>query len=308
MKNKLIYSIFFLAVLNFTLIFGIYSNNQQVSQLNQIMPLNNWDPDVNRQFSTQGNILEAFSDAISVDYLGVYSFTTDTDDTVPQGWTRPYYATNTDGKVISEKAGHRNVIALYDNNPDTHGNGYTVLLNTFSAQTTGTMEWWFYGNKTGSECSHQVNINNGASNGIYLYYNISGALFAYVTGSVNKICDLTNEMWHHFRLQFDCGSDTFNIWVDGVLKGTGLGFQNPQISLNCINLYTGGGSTGGFWVYFDAFDYSWAPGYYLNRNTNFCPSIDELIPSFDLILVIFALVAFSIAFGVKRSLKKLDLI
>jgi hypothetical protein len=54
--------------------------------------------------------------------------------------------------------------------------------------------------------------------------------------------------------------------VDSIQRGTGCSIDGPATNITAIDLYTGGPSTGGFYVYFDAFDFSWTPGYYLNRN------------------------------------------
>jgi len=199
------------------------------------------------------------------DYEGTYSFENDADGTVPAGWTRPYHGPNTDGYILAEKAGHHKIIALYDNNPDTNGQGYTTLRTTFPAQKTGTMEFWFYGTAVGPYSGHQFCLG-GALGFIYLWMDTTHENLSYYDGSWHLLCNLPNEVWHHFRVQFNCTIDKFDIWVDSNQKATGCGFDGSATNITTLDLYTGGASTGGFYVYFDAFDFSWDSGYYLNRN------------------------------------------
>jgi len=233
-------------------------------------------------------------DTTPKDYLGTYSFTNDPNGLVPAGWTRPYHGPNTDGYILAEKAGHHNVIALYDNNPDTHGQGYTTLRTTFPAQTAGTIEFWFYGNKMGLACTHQFCLG-GASGFIYLVMDTSKEELSYYDGIAwHTICNLTNEIWHHFRLQFDCTTDKFAVWVDSIQKASGCYIDGPATNITTLDLYTGGSSTGGFYVYFDAFDYSWSPGYYINRNKDYqITQSDNTLPlnRIMIILIIVGIIA-----------------
>ncbi|MDD1777208.1 MAG: NEW3 domain-containing protein [Candidatus Helarchaeota archaeon] len=200
------------------------------------------------------------------DYLGAYSFTTDADGSVPSGWTRPYHNLNTDGKIIAEMAGHQKVLETYDYN----SGGYTVLEQDFGNKTMGTVELWYYAvTGTGPDCCLQLCLHNyWGTSGVYLMLNFSYAQIGYVTypAKVNKICDAANNQWHHLRIIFNCGSDTYDVWLDGTQRITNIPFQYPQANLTKVTVYTGLASTGGAYCYFDAFDYSWAPGYYLNRN------------------------------------------
>ncbi|HUY00944.1 MAG TPA: zinc ribbon domain-containing protein, partial [Candidatus Deferrimicrobium sp.] len=158
--------------------------------------------------------------------------------------------------------------------------------------------WWFYGTKVGDLSAFQISLwGDVPGYTVYLFYNMSGEDLSYYNGYWHKICDLTNAEWHHFRLVFNCATDTFDIWVDGIKELTGGSFPIPQTSLNMIELYTGTASTGGFYVYFDAFDYSWAPGYITNRNLGFTYAEDIPTHEFPIFIIILVVIALAVIFA-----------
>ena len=67
-------------------------------------------------------------------------------------------------------------------------------------------------------------------------------------------------------MQFDCAVDNYQIWVNNELKGT-FNFWSNVPDIDTFEIYTSTSfSRGNFRGYIDALDYSWAPGYYTNRN------------------------------------------
>ncbi|NVM55677.1 MAG: hypothetical protein HWN66_18400, partial [Candidatus Helarchaeota archaeon] len=87
----------------------------------------------------------------------------------------------------------------------------------------------------------------------------------------HDITSFSTNQWLHNRLQFDCSTDTFRIWLAGEYKGN-YTFFTDVTDVDTITMDTGNIPSGGHSVYFDAIDYSWAPGYYPNRNMDSTPS------------------------------------
>ena len=280
MNRKIVFGILLLFLFSLSFLYITSSTNfgnPQKNAINCSTTLNTLGvtvtspPDLNLNYgdTTNHTISWNLINSGPFNYLGLYSFSTDADGTVPAGWTRPYHSSSTDGKIISAKAGHGKVIEMYDNNPS----GYTILRNDFTGQKTGTIEWWFYGTKAGPDSNFQMCFfNTPGVNGILLIYSMITDDLYYYDNASRRICDLPCDNWHHFRMPFNCTTSKFDLWVDGVLRITSANFVTPRTNISRIELYTGGGTTGGFYVYFDAFDFSWAPGYFLNRNMNYEPS------------------------------------
>ncbi len=206
-------------------------------------------------------------------YLGVYSFTNDSDGSNPAGWT-VYEPSNTYVNVIQEKKGHDKVVELWDNSSSER----CWMKNTFNSQASGTVEFWISGkagtieplankgsvyiilcDSTETKGPHLgINWNNQSLG----YYDVNTDYYPIVTTP-----NFTEQDWHHIRINFSCTTDTFNLWIDGNQEGINLPFANGLNSMALLWVVTDSSSTqGNASTYIDAVDYSWAPEYYLNRN------------------------------------------
>ena len=213
------------------------------------------------------------------DYLGAYSFTDDAVGTnPPTGWPYLYHYSGSEIEVISEKDGHSKVIEFTDS-----GAGSMVRIGkVFSAQTTGTFEWWFYTEPNSDHCRVRVSKVPAVTNKIILDFDAAAGEYSWYnssSGSLEKIDDLTANLWHHIRLTFNCTSDTFLLWVNGICKGE-YEFMEPGTTLDRIDFETAWGGTSCHF-YVDAIDYSWAPGYYPNRNMDYEPSPKDYLGAYS---------------------------
>lgn len=198
------------------------------------------------------------------DYAGIFSFTNDTVGGYPTGWdiSEPL---NSDVQVINEKADHGKVVKLTDT-----GNAPTIT-QIFGSKTPGDgseLEWWVYGEK-GSTMYIDIE-ETGPMSGNYIWlqlrFDLNILYNVYNSGSNSQLLssNLTEETWHHFRIR-PTSSSSFQIWLNGVELGPIVGTMFSKSTYTRIYFTTQTACN----VYVDAVDYSWASGYYTNRNMDY---------------------------------------
>ncbi len=201
-------------------------------------------------------------------YEALYSFAGDADGSGPSGWDITEGA-STSIKVVAEKAGHKKVLEFFDNS----GSSYCFAVNDFTAsQVTGTIEFYLYGELgTGDANDFYFYLNSGTTHAITLRfdfdYNNIDSLLSDETNWSTVYNNLNPATWYHIRLVFDCTTDTFDLYVNNIAVVKGKEFRNSVANVNKISFNTYMDRTNyEFCAYIDAVDYSWAPGYYTNRN------------------------------------------
>ncbi|NVM31528.1 MAG: hypothetical protein HWN65_22010 [Candidatus Helarchaeota archaeon] len=277
MKKKLFFTIILIFILGFNIFFifstvnsnperftsGIENPLVDASDITVTDP-----PDLNLAIEDSSNhtISWNLTDEGPFDYLGVYSFTDDSNGADPAGWIT-YEDPGTSIEVIEELAGHHKVVDIYDGS-----SSYRAAMSDFYNDiTTGTIEFWCYGAQSGSDNYLQLILIGEGLQGVTIIYDIDAQKLKYYDTMYRDICNMSNNVWHHIRLQFNCTTDTFDIWVNGAPEGSNLMFYNAVTSINRTHFYSGVAASGGFHSYVDAVDYSWAPGYYPNRNMDVGP-------------------------------------
>ncbi len=76
---------------------------------------------------------------------------------------------------------------------------------------------------------------------------------------------ISYDRWYHIRIDFDCVSNRFDCYVDGIYRGNFL-FKNNVSSISKILVLTDSLYEGV--TYFDAIGYSWDPNYNIGDNLN----------------------------------------
>lgn len=112
-----------------------------------------------------------------------------------------------------------------------HANQTGVFYYLFWVRLTSTARRWYFGS---------ANTTRGASSsfaGPYIMMD-GGYIYYYVGSSQYTISTITSG-WHYIVLKMDVGNDTFDLWVDGVLKKSGGGFRYSKTNLD--RFYTQGG-------------------------------------------------------------------
>jgi len=158
--------------------------------------------------------------------------------------------------VIAEKDGHRNVLELKN---EGVVNNIRRFLSIYSDVKSGSIEWWWL--------ASQKNIGNYAifrdRNGnrlIWTRFQPDGRIYAY-NGSINKnLMEYEANQWYHWRVDFDCTTDTFNLYIDGVKVANQFIFNQKSTSnFGDISFYTQNATNYSF--YLDAFGFSWDENY-----------------------------------------------
>ncbi|HUY00172.1 MAG TPA: hypothetical protein VMV49_11495, partial [Candidatus Deferrimicrobium sp.] len=212
------------------------------------------------------------------DYLGKYSFTNDADGGNPTEWTVDEPG-GSHVNVIPGLDGHHKVVELYrsdSNAPNTE--------NTFPSKAASSgyeIEFWIRGDPNSQWYIDIGDGGHGFDSKIWIHFNFfTNECRNYINGGSTSVLvsAIYPDRWYHFRLQIT-GSLTFNIWVDGVSKGTFNGwFSQAAFDRILFGSYLQDGNYKG---YIDAVDYSWEAGYYINRNMDYQSTLRDYMGKYS---------------------------
>ena len=180
-----------------------------------------------------------------LNYLGEYSWN---DESELDDWDLQCDTT----EIISEYLGHENVLHVVEALGTEKRN--TV---SFEAQTTGIVEFYL------SELADISYFNIGAG----IYIRAYPTYFRFYTGAGWDGVNGYYDGFPHVKVEFDCNSDTYSAWVNGITIVSNGDFSNA-VEISDINSLLIG-ALGTSWasdIYVDALDFSWSSGYYEGRN------------------------------------------
>jgi len=193
-----------------------------------------------------------------------------------EGWT----VTNNvfaDVGISGEFNSHKKFLNLTDNSPSLN----IYVENSFNiGQISGTIEFYWKTSDVTKECYVRI-LNQDSARSMYLYTDASK--FKYYDGASNDIQAAVNNIWYHFRLVFDCTTDTYDIWVDGILMIDDADFENVATTLDSFAIVTNGIESG-YTNYYDALHYSWEDTniYFKGEHTEHCDI--EAVIDFEVII------------------------
>ncbi len=193
------------------------------------------------------------------DYAALYSFFDDANGANPAGWTVSEDS-GTSVNVIAEKNGHRKVVELWDNST-----GSCLMENSFTGQSVGSIEFWLMRRSNVSYGFLQCEGYEGGS--LRFSMRLMGNTLEMRSG-YTLITDFKNETWYHIRIDFNCTSDKTQTSINKTMCGE-FSFYTSATIITKFRISTHptlAYANTSFWI--DAVDYSWADGYYLNRNYN----------------------------------------
>ncbi|NVM55124.1 MAG: hypothetical protein HWN66_15570 [Candidatus Helarchaeota archaeon] len=208
--------------------------------------------------NTQVQAIFIETDPRTGDYLGLYSFANETIGAEPSNWN-VYNDSNCSANIIAEIDGHSKVLKLHDENPV----GIVYMNNIFSNNyTEGTIEFYW---RTSSESSS--NIFQIWDEGPVIHFRNFEGEFDYWNGTMYiPVCGSISNRWYHIKI--DWNSSGWQVEINGTLYGAGYSYVFwawMNNGMDAFEIYTAP-SGSSFDTYIDAIDYSWAPGYYPNRN------------------------------------------
>jgi len=250
---------------NYTLKMNV--NNSTLSS-NTITVTHPADLKLTENDSTNHTLVWNLIKQTTFDYLGVYSFTDDAVGGDPTGWTVTE-PVDTHMDVVLAKDNHRKVIEMYKTTEKPE------MVNIFTPQSVSTqpeIEFWVWGDSNARGCFNTGNGGFGSHGSIWFWLNFTTnkVINIYNMGASSEVISsaLTPNQWHHFRVKL-VTSSTFEVWLDGV----SLGIHNQFVSESSVDrlCFAALDTTSSFYLYIDAIDYSWAPGYYTSRNMEYGP-------------------------------------
>ncbi|KKK80618.1 hypothetical protein LCGC14_2821690, partial [marine sediment metagenome] len=148
------------------------------------------------------------------------------------------------------------------------------VYNTFSDQTTGTIE--FYWKTTDITDYSWFNLRSGTTVGPNLA--IIASEYKYFDGAYQGTGVIPiNNVWDHHKIEFDTTTDTFDWYINDILIVDNGDFQNVLVSVDNIFIHTYTGDDD-YSVYFDAISYSWdEPTSYFAGSYNQHANIEAVI-------------------------------
>ena len=167
-------------------------------------------------------------------------------------------------QIISELDGHKNIVEFYDNS----GTNDVSINNNFIAQVDGTIELWVRISDTTDSIVFELSDIDGGTVAFQaqIRYDIIRAIDA-GNGWQTLVAPALDNKWYHIRWDFNCTNGTFDIYIDGELKGSDYAIVNGIASISHINIRTSNTPTN-YYTYLDAIGYSWDPSYDVLDNYN----------------------------------------
>lgn len=205
-------------------------------------------------------------------YPATFGFENTKNESIPEGWW--FWTSDPSGDaesfVLNEVDGHKKVIKY--KHGGTTGTGTQLDSPTFTQQVSvGTLEWWMYYEDNG--LNHDAHLFVGdylkpgsgfraaivglKGDGSVMYNDASLQLF-------HGVGTYDLDTWHHFKLDFDCFIDKYNLTVDGTIIASNMGFIDDLDYLQYLRI--GSDTLSNCSAYYDAFGFSWEPGYNLGDN------------------------------------------
>ena len=189
-------------------------------------------------------------------YPATYGFENDADGNLPNGWIG--WPGGIYLKTIAERGGHKKVVEGYTTKTPVQNFG---MINDFTNQTSGTIEFWIQ-SSVGSYFLMLTRDVATTASALTIYQD----KFQYYDGTFHEVMPWTANTWYHIKLEIDCESDTYDIYINNVLMKENATFQFNVDKINRFRIYstTESGYQGYLWV--DAIGYSWDPHYNIGDN------------------------------------------
>ncbi len=212
-------------------------------------------------------------------YPATYGFENDQIGADPYGWTVSESA-STSCNVIATKDNHKNVVEFWDNS----NSGQALMENYFTAKTTGEVEFWISGQLGSVTTTNEVGIQlrNAAENYLVDIRFVWGPSYLYAAGanggSWETLQSIVENHWYHLRIIFDSSISQYDVYIDGVLRGSNLNYKGGS-SGDVESIVISTHSTqceNNMYMWVDAIGYSWDPDYSIGNNRK-----EGLLLSFD---------------------------
>ena len=215
-----------------------------------------WDPNYN----IGDNLVDTNKDIIGY-YPSTYGFENDDMGSNPQDWIISGTPENGTITVMSEWQNHKKVLEY----KDTSSSGAPLCSNIFtSGQNTGFVEFYMAAISISGYSGGIVVLNQNIETSIYILFE--DGQIKYHDGIRHNLQVYSVNTWYHVRIEFNCSSDTYDIYINDLLAENDASFWYEATTMNIFGV--AGSTASQFAVYLDAVGYSWDPIYNIGDNLN----------------------------------------
>jgi hypothetical protein len=247
-------------------IFGINEISKQIdSVVNNTGILNASDYTILNE--TNNNALKIISNNGSIDdlyhYKGVFTFKNQTIDATPLNWT---YGNANLIETKEDKEEHDNVLRLEYDGSD----GWAK--KQIASEDIGIIEWWAFIKNTqkasyfylrdGTDEAVRIRIDND------LLYVRDAGVYIDEGGIIDQ------ETWYHFKVDFNCDSDTFDFYIDNVLISNDYDFINNVAKIDYFEFFS---AESGGEIYLDSLSPVWMNHENYTYNENDLLDFEQII-------------------------------
>ena len=201
-------------------------------------------------------------------YPATYGFENDEIDATPQEWI-DQCQTYSYAKVIDGIGGHNKVLEFYSG---SEAESMISLSNYFVPQVNGMIEWWWRKSSTQSSAGVfllygstatdliQIPIDNQNYPNTIRYTDETGT-------SIDTGYPYADDKWIHMRIEFNCTSDSWSLWIDNFKYVDNVAFKLNRVAdyVNRTLFWSLDGAHPTLF-YVDAVGYSWDQNYNIGDN------------------------------------------
>ncbi len=196
-------------------------------------------------------------------YPATYNFEDDEVGDFPDGWIDSDGA-NCETTIIASLDGHKKVMQLNDQGGATR---CQAIIYAFTQGLNTTIEFWLTKDSVAADTVFMFDIYDDNDRLISLRWEDND--LDYWNGGWVSIKDdfLVANVFSHFRIVLDDTANTFDCYIDGVLEGSDLAYENNSTSgADNLLIETDNFDTG-YKCYIDAIGISADPNYVVGDNT-----------------------------------------
>ncbi|KKL88641.1 hypothetical protein LCGC14_1922670, partial [marine sediment metagenome] len=186
------------------------------------------------------------------------------------GWDVTVYPHSSIG-VSGEFNSYKKILKVEDY---TTTAGWGIMQDSFTEQIFGSISFYIKGNDTNGKMD--IVLLKDGSGGPILY--IDSGWLGYWDGGGHSIKALNDDTWYHIEIDFDCSTDTFDVYVDGILEQDDADFNVVQTGINRLKFYSSTNVDSDYIYYIDAISYSWEePMEFFTGSYNLHANIEAVI-------------------------------
>ncbi|MFX1276125.1 MAG: hypothetical protein ACFFBP_06225 [Promethearchaeota archaeon] len=198
-------------------------------------------------------------------YPATHGFENDNDGTNPKGWIISEPGLQ-QVDVISSFNGHNKVLRLFDT--ESGGGAQAQATKTFSPQTTGSIEFWYLTSGYQEMCNVRTCETYNTIAAINFCSNLGNFWYENGTDWIS-IATCNSNQWYHVKFEFNCSTDTYDIFIEDNLILNDAPFSGSVPSITTIEILTRQwGTSSDYYMYIDALGLSWDPDYAIGDNLN----------------------------------------